>query len=209
MITFIWDLDGTLIDSYDAMLASLKITYNHFNWKFERETIRTFILKESIGKLLFQKSIETGLSFEDIKKVMSEDILKRDDELRLMPGALSVLEWARSQGIKNFMYTHKGDNTFSVLKKLRISDYFEEVLTGDSGFKRKPNREGIDYLVEKYDLDKASTYYIGDRKLDKELAINSGIRSINLSIETSKDNQKITELEEIKSLFKINIEEKE
>ncbi|MBJ8325639.1 HAD hydrolase-like protein [Streptococcus pacificus] len=201
MTTFIWDLDGTLIDSYDAMLASIEVTYKHFNWSFEREPIKTFILEESIGKLLFEKSIETGISFELIKKVMSEDVLKRDDEFRLMPGALSILEWTRSQGIKNFMYTHKGDNTFSVLKKLGISDYFEEVLTGDSGFKRKPDPEAVDYLVDKYHFDKASAYYIGDRKLDKELAVNSGIKSINLGIETSKDNQHIKTLEEIKQLF--------
>ena len=32
---FIWDLDGTLLDSYDAILAGIEETYTHYGLDFD------------------------------------------------------------------------------------------------------------------------------------------------------------------------------
>lgn len=98
------------------------------------------------------------------------------------------------------MYTHKGASTHSVLETLQISHYFDEILTGVSGFERKPHPQGINYLVKRYSLDKSMTYYIGDRPLDLEVAQNAGIKSINLRLENSKENYNISSLKDIISL---------
>ena len=45
-------------------------------------------------------------------------------------------------------------------------------------FKRKPSSYSIDYLVNKYNLDREDTYYVGDRPIDIECAYNSNIKSI-------------------------------
>ena len=34
---FIWDLDGTLLDSYDAILAGIEETYTHYGLDFDLE----------------------------------------------------------------------------------------------------------------------------------------------------------------------------
>ena len=34
--TFIWDLDGTLLDSYDAILAGIEETYAHYGLEIGR-----------------------------------------------------------------------------------------------------------------------------------------------------------------------------
>ena len=76
------------------------------------------------------------------------------------------------------------------------------MVTSANGFARKPQPEAIEYLVEKYDLDKASTYYVGDRRIDVEAAENAGVKSINLGQPASKINQKIANLSELITLFK-------
>ena len=45
---FIWDLDGTLLDSYDAILAGIEETYTHYGLDFDREVIRAYILQHSV-----------------------------------------------------------------------------------------------------------------------------------------------------------------
>ena len=40
---FIWDLDGTLLDSYDAILAGIEETYTHYGLDFDREGIHAYI----------------------------------------------------------------------------------------------------------------------------------------------------------------------
>ena len=38
---FIWDLDGTLLDSYDAILAGIEETYAHYGLDFDRASIHS------------------------------------------------------------------------------------------------------------------------------------------------------------------------
>ena len=40
--TFIWDLDGTLLDSYDAILAGIEETYSHYDLDFDRARIHSY-----------------------------------------------------------------------------------------------------------------------------------------------------------------------
>ena len=42
--TFIWDLDGTLLDSYEAILAGIQETYEQFGLPFDRKEVRKYIL---------------------------------------------------------------------------------------------------------------------------------------------------------------------
>ncbi|MCP1638524.1 phosphoglycolate phosphatase-like HAD superfamily hydrolase [Streptococcus gallinaceus] len=203
-VTFVWDLDGTLIDSYPAIMRSLEVTYAHYGWEFDGEKLQDYILEFSVGQLLGEIAQEHQLDAREVKTLYSADLKKRDRELQLFPEAQTVLDWTRSKGIANHIYTHKGDNTQHVLKMLGIESYFTEVLHSQSGFARKPAPEAMDYLVEKYDLDRQQTYYIGDRKLDMEFALNSGVRSISLTQSDSPDNFFIHSLYEVPQKISIS-----
>ena len=70
-----------------------------------------------------------------------------------MPGAREVLAWAKETEIQQFVYTHKGDNAFAILRDLGLKSYFTEILTSQSGFARKPSPEAATYLLDTYQLD--------------------------------------------------------
>lgn len=196
MTAFIWDLDGTLIDSYDVFLAALDETFATYDLPFDREKIYQFIKSRSVNELLQNQS----LAFDELKAKFTENSVAKNNEIRLMTGAKTTLEWAKQRGIPNFIYTHKGKNTHELLRQLGISDYFTAVITSENGFPRKPDPAAIDYLVEKYGLDRTQTYYIGDRPLDVEVAYQSGVQSINF-IE-AENSAKIRELTDIISILK-------
>lgn len=195
--TFIWDLDGTLLDSYEAILAGIQETYEQFNIPFDCEEVRSFILQYSVKDLLVRDAEQYGLDSEELNRVRATSLKEKNTQIPLMTGAREVLEWTAEQGIQNFVYTHKSDNAFQVLADLGIAHYFKEILTSDSGFERKPSPEALLFLIEKYQLDKENTYYIGDRLLDVETAVNAGIHSINLQIDDVEKNTKIVRLLDI------------
>ena len=199
--TFIWDLDGTLLDSYEAILAGIQETYEQFNLPFDREEVRNFILRYSVKDLLARDADHYGLDSEELNRVRASSLKEKNTQIPLMHGAREILAWTEEQGIQNFVFTHKSDNAFQVLTDLGIIQHFTEILTSDSGFARKPSPEALLYLIDKYQLDKGTTYYVGDRLLDAETAINAGISSINLQIDGLDQNQKINHLLEIKHLF--------
>lgn len=198
---FIWDLDGTLLDSYEAILSGIEETFAQFSIPYDKEKVREFILKYSVQDLLKQVAEERKLDVEVLNQVRAQSLAEKNAQVALMPGAREVLAWADQVGIRNFVYTHKGDNAFTILRDLGLESYFTEILTSQSGFARKPSPEAAIYLIDKYQLNPDNTYYIGDRTLDVEFAQNSGIQSINFLESSYEGNHRIQELADITRIF--------
>ncbi|HEL2052538.1 TPA: HAD-IA family hydrolase [Streptococcus suis] len=207
--TFIWDLDGTLLDSYEAILAGIQETYEQFGLPFDREEVRKFILRYSVKDLLVRDADKYGLDSDELNHVRATSLKEKNTQIPLMTGGVEILNWTAEQGIQNFVYTHKSDNAFQVLEDLGVRHHFTEILTSDSGFARKPNPEALLFLIEKYGLNKENTYYIGDRLLDVETAVNAGIHSINLQIDGVEKNWKIVSLLGIKQILTDKYKEKQ
>lgn len=199
--TFIWDLDGTLLDSYEAILAGIQETYEQYKLPFDREEVKQFILRYSVKDLLVRDADRYGLDSDELNRVRATSLKEKNTQIPLMAGAREILDWTAEKGIQNFVYTHKSDNAFQVLEDLGVRHHFTEILTSDSGFSRKPSPEALLFLIEKYGLDKEKTYYIGDRLLDVETAVNAGIQSINLQIDGVEKNWKIVSLLDIKQIL--------
>ena len=174
----IWDLDGTLFDSYDVIVESIYRVFQENNIAFSMDEIRKYALKFSINSLLKKMSETYGVSAEELHKRYGE--ISRGEYLKIkpMPNAMEILEQLRLQGVKHYVFTHRGRTTIPVLENLGMRDYFLEILTSQSGFARKPDPEGLNYLICKYEMDRAHTFYVGDRSLDMECAANAGIQCI-------------------------------
>ena len=199
---FIWDLDGTLLDSYEAILSGIEETFAQFAIPYDKGKVREFILKYSVQNLLVQVAEERTLDVEVLNQVRAQSLAEKNAQVVLMPGARDVLAWAEESGIQQFVYTHKGDNALTILRDLDLESYFTEILTSQSGFARKPSSEAATYLIDKHQLNPDNTYYIGDRTLDVEFAQNSGIQSLNFLESTYEGNHRIQALADISRFFK-------
>ena len=202
---FIWDLDGTLLDSYEAILSGIEETFGQFSIPYDKEKVREFILKYSVQDLLVQVAEERKLDVEVLNQVRAQSLAGKNAQVVLMPDARDVLAWAEESGIQQFVYTHKGDDALTILRDLGLESYFTEILTSQSGFARKPNPEAATYLLDKYQLDPEKTYYIGDRTLDVEFAQNSGIQSLNFLESSYGGNHRIQALADISRIFEAEL----
>ena len=198
---FIWDLDGTLLDSYDAILAGLEETYATYQLPFDRASIKDFILKHSVQDLLVAVAEEYHLDVTDLNHRRAESLAEKNAQVVLMEGARDVLSWGQEAGIEQFVYTHKGENAFVILRDLGLESFFTEILTSQSGFARKPNPEAAIYLMKKYGLHPEKIYYIGDRSLDIDFARNSQIQSINFLTSDYEGNYQVERLLDIPAIL--------
>ena len=198
---FIWDLDGTLLDSYDAILVGLEDTYTYYQLPFDRASIKDYILKYSVQDLLVVVAEEHQLDVTDLNHRRAESLAEKNAQVVLMEGARDVLSWAKDAGIEQFVYTHKGENALVILRDLGLESFFTEILTSQSGFARKPNPEAARYLMKKYGLEPENTYYIGDRSLDIDFARNSQIQSINFLTSDYQGNYQMKTLRDIPSVL--------
>ena len=174
----IWDLDGTLLDSYDVIVGSLKLVMEEQGVDIEYHTIWDHAITSSVSSFLKEQVASCGLSLELLKKRYQEISGSKYMDIKLMKNAKEILQQLQNAGVENYVYTHRGRTTIPVLENLGLTGFFKEILTSQSGFARKPAPDAVNYLVEKYDLEKSYTYYVGDRSLDMQCAQNAGIAGI-------------------------------
>ena len=202
--SFIWDLDGTLLDSYKVIVPSLYKTCCEFSIPFEENEILDEVITHTVGDFLRRAEKESGISSDILLKRYTE--IKNSGMLNIKPikNAPELLSSLQKRGILNFVFTHRGASTAAVLKNTGLYDYFDEIITGKDGFGRKPDPGAILYLIQKHDLDKNNTFYVGDRTLDIQCAENAGVKSILYLPEDSPAVPTGKETFVVKDLLEIN-----
>lgn len=174
----IWDLDGTLLDSYDMILASLMQLLEENSIEADRESILDYILTHSVTDFVRMTASQYSIPFDEFFSRYWVILEGNDDRIKPMKNAAEILMHLSGYGVSNFVYTHKGKSAESVLEAMKLRQFFTEVLTAADGFERKPSPQAVLYLMDKYNLPKDSTFYVGDRDLDILCAQNAGIKSI-------------------------------
>lgn len=181
MKNFIFDLDGTLFDSYEVIVESALEILRRHGFFYEKEWFRKTILSSSLGEF-FDRVANDTVTAEELDTEYKALSAEYKHLIVEMPHALETLR--RLKG-RLFVYTHRGATTDSVLKALNMDGLFEEVVTSLYLFPRKPSPDGLNYLIEKYALSKEDTYYVGDRRIDMECADNAGVKGVLYLPETS------------------------
>ena len=206
---FIWDLDGTLLDSYGIIVDSLcKIYKEKFGIELDKEEVHKEVIRYSVGHFLDRMEKQTGVLFQDLKDRYSQ--ISGEEKLKIKPikHTKEILDYLKEQGIHSYVFTHRGTSTEPVLRNIGIYDYFDEIITSVESFKRKPDPEAINYLLDKYHLDKNNTYYVGDRSMDIECANNAHVKSVMYlpkggpGVATGKETYVIEDLLDIKEIIK-------
>ena len=175
---FIWDLDGTLLDSYKQILESVMLTLADFGIAREEKEVLRYIVGGSVKDYLQHLASETGLDYTEMDQDFQKYNYARIWQITPAPRAEEILRCIQEQGGRNFVFTHRDHSAGEMLDRLKITEYFEEVLTLEDGFARKPDPQAVNFLLDKYQLDPESTYYVGDRRIDMECGKNAGIRTI-------------------------------
>lgn len=175
---YIWDLDGTLFDSYGAIVSSLVDVARACGAADPPEDILKAVKQGSVSGYLRGLSAGCGKSTEELYQMYRTASHAKVGEITLIPGAAETLKTLQDNGAKHFVYTHRGTTTGPLLERLGIKGYFTEIITSQNGFRPKPSGEGVTYLLEKYGLGKPETAYVGDRPLDVLCAKDSGVQAI-------------------------------
>ena len=175
---FIWDMDGTLVDSYPAIVPAAQESLAAVGLHCDSEELHKEFIRTSVGDVLERIAAEHGLDPLPLKADFNRLNDSHVSSISAMPHAPETLAALQQAGHLNFVYTHRGASCMTILEQDGLAPFFTEVVTALSGFPRKPAPDAILYLIEKYGLDKSRCFYVGDRSLDVEAAVNAGISSI-------------------------------
>lgn len=186
-MNYIFDVDGTLIDSYEGIIESIIEVLESVNINMNYADIKEYILKYSVHDL-FIKVSNDNISYDLLNNKFKSSRIKTQYNYSFMPNALELINKLYDAGSKLFIFTHKSNVIEEILKDNNVDDKFIEVISQDSKeFVRKPSNSSLLYLINKYDLNKEETYYVGDRSIDIMCANNAGIKSIFYNVNDNID----------------------
>ena len=163
----IWDLDGTLFDTYPAILRAFRTAFKDYGVVIPEEQVRS---KAQKSLTLFAEKLvrEHGLDAGDLREryLAYYDDFPVEDQ-KPFPGAREVCEFICSEGGINVIVTHRPWNSAKrLLETYRMNEYFTFLLTVEQGYPLKPDPAMFEKVIENFDLIREETLAVGDRDLD-------------------------------------------
>jgi len=180
----VFDFDGTLVDSLQDVLDSLKLAFEKCGVTvkaYDTGKIMQLQLRETIG------AIAPGITVKQTDQVIGRfrEIYDSIDypNTRLMPTVAELLPKLRERSVGMFIVSNKRTvPTLRILDKFNIRRFFTAIYNHDmNAEKTVSKRDMIVHVVEKHHLQKELTVYIGDTEVDVVASKESGIRSIIVS----------------------------
>ncbi len=177
----IWDFDGTVMDTYPGMTAAMLSALQARGVQCtEAEVLDR--LKDSLGACVRAYARETGLDAQALERAFRAEERLRMELFRPMDGIREVLT-RDTPGIRHFLWTHRDRAALELLKREGLLDCFEDAVTEESGFPRKPDPAALVSLLRDHALEAGACVMIGDRPLDVRAGRCGGARTILLDPE--------------------------
>ena len=182
----IFDLDGTLTNTLESMTYSVNLTLEEMGLsKITKDQCRVFV--GNGARVLMEKSlkaagdtdasrIEEGM--EIYGRIFDQNCTYHVTPYEGIPEMLKVL---KDKGIHLAVLSNKPDRqTVKVVKAIFGEELFDYAQGQKEGIRRKPEPDGVGYLMEQMHVSKEECLYIGDSEVDAATGRNAGLKTIGV-----------------------------
>lgn len=170
------DLDGTVVDTSRDIHQSIILTLQHYGYDsialadsiaFIGDGVRQLV-QRALGKSLHgdpDYDIDNAQLDEAeriYRQFYAEHILDTTIPYPQVPETLAKLKDKRLAVISNKTYIY----TLQILEHFRLHGYFEIILGGDSLEKKKPDPMPLNYITQRFKIEKQQALMVGDSEKD-------------------------------------------
>ena len=180
---FVFDLDGTLIDSKLDLVLSMNATLEFLGRKpLSQEQIASYVGGGVL--LLVKRALGAGASEEEVEKgiVFFLDYYKAHMLDNTVPYA-GVFECLDALGGRSLAVLTNKPVKFSqaIIAGLNLTRYFQFIYGGNSFEKKKPDPVGLHTLLRDFNLSPRELMMVGDSDVDIQTARNAGTLSCGVT----------------------------
>ncbi len=177
----LFDLDGTLIDSTEAILESFAVAFQHFH----KEVPNDKAIKAEIGHPL--DAMFRTLGVEEIKVWEYVDVYKMHyrqiscEKTVLLGDAKKAVELASKYATLGVVTTKTAKYSVELLEYMGLMSYFDVLIGREDVQNPKPNPEPIQKALIKLQSDTNNVWMIGDTCMDMLAASYANIGSVGVT----------------------------
>jgi phosphoglycolate phosphatase len=182
----IFDLDGTLTNTLESMTYSVNLTLEEMGLsKITKDQCRLFV--GNGARVLMEKSLkaagDTDASRIEEGMEIYGRIFDQNCTYHVTPyeGIPEMLKALKDKGIHLAVLSNKPDRqTVKVVKAIFGEELFDYAQGQKEGIRRKPEPDGVWYLMEQMHVSKEECLYIGDSEVDAATGRNAGLKTIGV-----------------------------
>lgn len=182
----IFDLDGTLTNTLESMTYSVNLTLKEMGLsQITKDQCRMFV--GNGARVLIEESLKVS---GDPKASRIEEGMKIYGRIfdqnctyhvTLYEGIPEMLKALKDRGIHLAVLSNKPDRqTVKVVKAIFGEELFDYAQGQKEGIRRKPEPDGVWYLMEQMHVSKEECLYIGDSEVDAATGRNAGLKTIGV-----------------------------
>lgn len=171
--TVLFDLDGTLVNTNDLILASFKHTLKNYT----PELAETFDLTPYIGYPLIDifKIIDKERANDMLQMYRKHNAENHDLLIKEYDGVYEAVKALKERGVRLGIVTNKiHDMAVRGLKVTRLHQFFDVVIGFDDVHHSKPHAEPIMKALENLNSTPESALMVGDSPFDVQAGKNAG-----------------------------------
>lgn len=181
--TYIFDLDGTLLNTLGDLAASTNYALRQYGMaEHSIDDIRRFV-GNGVGKLI-ERAVPDGLDnpqFEDVLATFRKHYMEHSlDTTCPYPGVEDVLRELRGRGCRVAVVSNKFYNATRELCRHFFADSVEVAIGEREDIRRKPAPDTVFEAFRQLGVTAADAVYVGDSDVDVATARNAGIPCISV-----------------------------
>lgn len=212
----LFDLDGTLLDRDQSLVALLQDQYHRiqaFQCVEEHVFVQRFIELDQKGYVwkdkVYQKLIEEFKFDLTWQELLEDYVHSFQNHCIGYPGLKEVLDFLKEKKLKLGIISNGfGEFQMNNIRGLQIEHYFDEILISENEGLRKPDIMIFKRALNRLELEPHESIFVGDHPVnDVDASINAGMKGIwkedkgNYFERPSQSHLSIKDLWEIKDVL--------
>ena len=165
--TFIFDLDGTLLNTIDDLTDSLNyaLKKNNLN-EYKVDEVKYFV--GSGIKVMIERALKENIKdFDAVYHDFLTHYKKNNaNKTRLYPGVLETVRILKQKGIKMAIVSNKYQQGVLDICIPLLGKYIDVMVGEQDGLDKKPSADMVNYAIQKLNASKNSIAYVGDSDID-------------------------------------------
>lgn len=179
-MTILFDLDGTLIDSTEAILESFHHSFDvHGHAHPENEAIEALI-GHPLDVMYTELGVDETVVWDFVATYKEHYRVISTQKTVLLPYAREAVEEAAKFARLGIVTTKTGKYSRVLMEHFELMHYFEVLIGREDVENPKPHAEPIEKALVQMAVTKEESWIIGDTRLDIGSANNAGIKSVGV-----------------------------
>ncbi len=176
----LFDLDGTLIDSTEAILESFHNSFDFYDSLHPSDEEIKALIGHPLDVMYASLGVPENKVWDYVTTYKEYYRVISTQKTQLLEGAAKAVMTANEFATLGIVTTKTGLYSKILMEYFELMDCFEVLIGREHVERPKPDAEPIQKALEALDSDDKEIWMIGDTKMDLISASNAGVNSIGV-----------------------------